>query len=133
MPETDPLAEAAHFHMCFLGPRDAAPDLLRSYVDACGALGLGPDPLTARLVEARADLASCEFAGRFLQSRQNALTHRAMVMMSLAEVRPETVDLFLNTRPARLSAWFALMAAPIVAAARLSKGAILLWWHGRGL
>ena len=133
MPQPDLFAEAAHFHRCFAASREASPDLLRAYSEALPALGIEPDALTSRLVAARADLVSCEFVARLRRRGGHPLTRRALVTMSLSEARPETSDLFLNPRPARARAWLELALAPFRAASQFANGAMLLWWHGRGL
>lgn len=131
MHDTDPLAEARHFHRCFVSRADPPPELLRNFAGACEALGIGPDRLTRELCSAGADLVSAEFANRRRKGAGNPLTQRALVMLALAEARPESSDRFLLREPSAAGAWFELVSAPVRAAAQVVKGAILLWRHER--
>lgn len=128
-------SEAPHMFRCFVGRDGAAPppppSLLSTYDAALAALAIGPDALTSRLVEAGADLASAELALR-RRDPVNHLTQRALLMLSLAEARPEYAGLFTAaaTPSSRLRAWAGLAAAPWAAVYGLAKGNWLLWRYG---
>ena len=126
------MSEADHMFHCFLGPEPMPPGLAQKYESAARVLQLPTDPLTTRLIEARADLAAAEYARR-LRQPSNALTLRAQLLLSLAEARPECVHAFLLHQPSAPRAWLALAAAPLEACYRFAKGTLLLWWHARGL
>lgn len=126
------MSEADHIFHCFLGPNPLPPGLAQKYESATLALQLPTDPLTTRLIEARADLAAAEYARR-LRHPSNPLTLRAQLLLSLAEARPECLNNFLLDKPSAPRAWLALAAAPFEACYRFAKGTLLLWWHARGL
>ncbi|MBL8177560.1 MAG: hypothetical protein JNK48_22985 [Bryobacterales bacterium] len=126
------MTEAQRFFECFLRNGQAPRDLLEAYTAARAALRLPPDPLTERLVATRSDLSAAEFVRRRSDPR-NGLTTRALLMLSLAEARPDCVEAFLLESPSVWRAWQALAAAPFLTAYRMVKGKLLLWWHGRKL
>ncbi|MBS1825587.1 MAG: hypothetical protein JST93_09725 [Acidobacteria bacterium] len=124
--------EAHQLFRCFLGKGPVPAGLAQTYESAATALQIPTDPLTARLIEAHADLAAAEYARR-LRHPSNPLTLRAQLLLSLAEARPECLDAFLLNKPSAPRAWLALATAPFEACYRFAKGTLLLWWHARGL
>lgn len=129
--DPDALArEARHMHACFVAGAPPSTDLIAIYAAAREHVLRGGDPLVARLVERGSDLSAAELALR-RRNPANALTTSALLMLSLAEVRPEYFPLFVEDKPSRLRAWSRLAAAVPRFLYQWSKGAILLWWHER--
>lgn len=124
------MSEGQRLYECFLGHGRAPAELLQKYAAACASLGIERDALTERLVAARADLAAVEMVRRRRDPR-NGLTVRAMLLLSLAEARPDCTDAFLLRAPSAFRGWMTLAAAPMLAAYRWVKGTLLLWWHAR--
>lgn len=124
------MTEAEQMFACFVRRGPASPDLLRSYEAALRTLEISADPVTDRLIAARADLVSAEYALR-LRHPQNGLTRRALVSIALAEARPEYGTLFLPRPKSRLRACSELAMAPLAAAVSFCKGTWYLWWHAR--
>lgn len=131
MADHDAIAEAAHFHRCFVSHAAPPLDLLRNFARACETLGIEPDRLSRDLCAARSDLVSAEFVHRRRKGPSNPLTQRALIMLALAEARPESSERFLLRQPSAAGAWFELVSAPARAAAHYIQGAILLWRHER--
>jgi len=105
---------------------------MNQYESACRVLELPRDPLTERLVAASVDLAAVEMVRR-RREPGNGLTARALLLLSLAEARPEHVHFFLLDQPSAARAWLTLGAAPLFAVYQWVEGTVLLWWHARGL
>jgi hypothetical protein len=121
-------------HACFVAATPPSPDLIATYAAAREHVLPGGDRLVTRLVERGSDLSAVELALR-RRNPTNALTTSALLMLSLAEARPEYYFLFVEEKPSRLRAWTRLAAAVPRFLYRFlyqwSKGAILLWWHER--
>jgi hypothetical protein len=115
-------------HACFVARTTPSADLLAAYAAAREHVLPGGDPFVTRLVERGADLSAAELALR-RRNPANALTTLALLMLSLAEARPEYYSLFVEERPSRLRAWARLIAAAPRFIYQWSKGAIILWWH----
>lgn len=122
--------EGQRLFECFVGNGKAPDGLLQKYAAACASLSIGRDELVERLVAADADLAAVEMVRRRRDPR-NGLTVRALLLLSLAEARPDCAEAFLLQSPSALRGWSVLMAAPLLAAYRWVKGTLLLWWHAR--
>jgi len=122
------MTEAEHLFRCFVGRREPSPALLRSYEDALARLDIGPDPVTARLVAAGADLSSAELALR-RRDAANGLTRRALVLMALAEARPELAPLFTPRAASRPRFWLDFAFAPLVGLFQWLKGTLIVWRH----
>lgn len=120
--------EGQRLYECFLARSEAPSDLLQKYAAACAALRFERDALTDRLVASRSDLAAVELVRRRRDPR-NGLTVRALLLLSLAEARPDCAEAFLLQSPSALGGWLVLMAAPLLTAYRWVKGTLLLWWH----
>ena len=120
--------EAHRVHACFVGPTAPSADLIATYAAAREHVFPGGDPLVARLVERGSDLSAAELVLR-RRNPANALTTSALLMLSLAEARPEYFSLFVEERTSRLRAWTRLAAAIPRFLYQWSKGTILLWWH----
>lgn len=127
------MEEATKLFRAFVD-RGAPPpaSLLQTYEECRSHLGLSAEPLIDRLVAAGADLHAVETAMRCANPR-NGLTTRAVLMLAIAECRPEFQQLFTLTRPGRISAWLILISAPMAGAWALLKGTILLQWYGRNV
>jgi hypothetical protein len=117
-------------HACFVAVTTPPADLIATYAAAREHVLPGGDALVARLVERGADLSALELALR-RRNPANALTTSALLMLSLAEARPEYFSLFVEQQPSRLRAWSRLAAAIPRFLYQWSKGSILLWWHER--
>jgi len=127
----DPIAnEARHVHACFVAATTPSPDLLATYAAARQHILPGGDPFLTHLIERRADLSALELVLR-RRNPSNALTTSALLMLSLAEARPEYFSLFVNQQPTPLRAWTRLAAAVPHYLYQWSKGTILLWWNER--
>ena len=125
----DPIAdEARHMHACFVAATPPSADLLATYAAAREHILPGGDSFLTRLVERRVDLSALELAWR-RRNPSNALTTSALLMLSLAEARPEYFSLFVEQQPSRLRAWTRLAAAVPRYLYQWSKGTILLWWN----
>ena len=122
--------EARRMHAGFVAATPPSPELLANYAAAREHLLPGGDSLVARLVEHAADLSAVELALR-RRHPSNALTTSALLILSLAEARPEYFSLFVDEKPSRLGAWAGLAAAIPRYLYQWSKGSILLWWHER--
>jgi len=117
-------------HACFVARTIPSADLLATYAAARRHILPGGDPLVTRLVERGSDLSAVELALR-RRDPTNALTTSALLMLSLAEARPEYFSLFVEEQPSRLRAWSRLAAAVPRFLYQWSKGTILLWWNER--
>ena len=117
-------------HACFVAHATPSADLLATYAGAREQVLPDRDPLVAKLVERHADLRAVELALR-RRNPANPLTTSALLMLSLAEARPEYYSLFVEDNPSRLRAWAHLVMAVPRFLYQWTKGAILLWRHER--
>jgi hypothetical protein len=115
-------------HACFVAATAPSADLIATYTAAREHVLPGGDPLVSRLVELGSDLSAAELALR-RRNPANALTTSALLMLSLAEARPEYFSLFVEEQPSRLRAWTRLAVAIPRFLYQWCKGTILLWRH----
>ncbi len=121
--------EALRMHDCFLGGT-APEDLIATYAAARARVLPERDALVEQVIECGADLRAVELALR-RRDPANALTKRALLILSLAEARPEYFWRFVEHRPSRARAWTRLAVAVPRYLYQRTKGAAQLWWHGR--